>query len=114
MRYWAALVAGITAYNSNSTGASFGVDLAAGLVGIASDAMVGDIDDTMVTDIQISEKTAASVQTGNVSSAEQGTSGDKVQSSIQTGNQHKYQTRVAPSANKVNLKFEKAKSISEE
>nr|WP_024165793.1 complement resistance protein TraT [Escherichia coli] len=28
---------------------------------------------------------------------------------VQTGNQHKYQTRVVSSANQVNLKFEEAK-----
>ncbi|HHZ6135107.1 TPA: complement resistance protein TraT, partial [Escherichia coli] len=30
-------------------------------------------------------------------------------SSTETGNQHKYQTRVVSSANQVNLKFEEAK-----
>ncbi|EFE2395011.1 hypothetical protein HIE70_005627, partial [Escherichia coli] len=39
----------------------------------------------------------------------QGTSGSKIQTSTETGNQHKYQTRVVSSANQVNLKFEEAK-----
>ncbi len=33
----------------------------------------------------------------------------KIQTSTETGNQHKYQTRVVSNANKVNLKFEEAK-----
>ncbi|EFN0530618.1 conjugal transfer complement resistance protein TraT (plasmid) [Escherichia coli] len=110
----AALGAGITAYNSNSAGATLGVGLAAGLVGMAADAMVEDINYTMVTDIQISEKTDASVQTDNVAALKQGTSGYKVQTSTQTGNQHKYQTRIVSSANKVNLKFEEAKPVLED
>ena len=36
----AALGAGITAYNSNSSGAALGVGIAAGLIGMAADAMV--------------------------------------------------------------------------
>ncbi|WP_236942600.1 complement resistance protein TraT, partial [Escherichia sp. MOD1-EC6144] len=53
----AALGAGITSYNSNSAGATLGVGLAAGLVGMAADAMVEDINYTMVTDVQIAERT---------------------------------------------------------
>lgn len=109
-----ALGAGITAYNTNSAGATLGVGLATGLVGMAADAMVEDINYTMVTDILISEKTAANVQTDNIAALKQGTSGYKVQTSTQTGNQHKYQTRVVSSANKVNLKFEEAKPVLEE
>ncbi|HEE9998772.1 TPA: complement resistance protein TraT [Citrobacter freundii] len=107
----AALGAGITGYNSSSAGATLGVGLAAGL---AADAMVEDINYTMVTDIQISEKTTTNVQTDNVAALKQGTSGYKVQTSTQTGNQHKYQTRIVSSANKVNLKFEEAKPVLED
>ena len=105
----AVLGAGITAYNSNSAGATLGVGLAAGLVGMAADAMVEDINYTMVTDVQIAERTSAQVTTDNVAALKQGTSGYKVQTSSETGNQHKYQTRIVSSANKVNLKFEEAK-----
>ncbi len=110
----AALGAGITAYNSNSAGATLGVGLAAGLVGMAADAMVEDINYTMVTDVQISERTTAKVQTDNVAVLRQGTSGAKVQTSSETGNQHKYQTRVVSNANKVNLKFPEAQSVLED
>ena len=110
----AALGAGITAYNSNSAGATLGVGLAAGLVGMAADAMVEDINYTMVTDVQISERTTAKVQTDNVAVLRQGTSGAKVQTSSETGNQHKYQTRVVSNANKANLKFPEAQPVLED
>lgn len=110
----AALGAGITAYNSNSAGVTLGVGLAAGLVGMAADAMVEDINYTMITDVQISERTTAKVQTDNVAVLRQGTSGAKVQTSSETGNQHKYQTRVVSNANKVNLKFPEAQPVLED
>ncbi|MBX9475254.1 conjugal transfer complement resistance protein TraT [Yersinia enterocolitica] len=110
----AALGTGITGYNSNSAGAALGVGLAAGLVGMAADAMVEDVNYTMVTDVQISEKTNTPVQTDNVAALKQGTSGYKVQTSTQMGNKHQYQTRVVSSANKVNLKFDEARPILED
>lgn len=110
----AALGAGITAYNSNSAGATLGVGLAAGLVGMAADAMVEDVNYTMVTDVQIAERTSTKVQTDNVVVLRQGTSGAKVQTSSETGNQHKYQTRIVSNANKVNLKFPEAQPVLED
>ncbi|GGD28189.1 conjugal transfer complement resistance protein TraT [Franconibacter pulveris 1160] len=105
----AALGAGITAYNSNSSGAALGVGLAAGLIGLAADAMVEDVNYTMVTDLQISERSKAAVTTDNIAALRQGTSGIKLQTSSEQGNRAKYQTRVVSTANKVNLKFEEAK-----
>ncbi|HHT3529912.1 complement resistance protein TraT [Kosakonia sacchari] len=109
----AALGAGITAYNSSSAGATLGVGLASGLVGLAADAMVEDVNYTMVTDLQISERSKATVTTDNVAALKQGTSGMKVQTSTEQGNRAKYQTRVVSSANKVNLKFDEAKPVLE-
>lgn len=109
----AALGAGITAYNSNSAGATLGVGLAAGLIGLAADAMVEDVNFSMITDLQISERTKATVTTDNVAALRQGTSGVKVQTSSEEGNRQKYQTRVLSNANKVNLKFEEAKPVLE-
>lgn len=109
----AALGAGITAYNSNSSGAALGVGLAAGLIGMAADAMVEDVNYTMVTDLQISERSKAKVTTDNVAALRQGTSGIKLQTSIAQGDRAKYQTRVVSNANKVNLKFEEAKPVLE-
>ena len=110
----AALGAGITAYNSSSAGATLGVGLAAGLVGMAADAMVEDVNYTMITDVQIAERTKTQVQTDNVAVLRQGTSGAKVQTSTETGNQLKYQTRVVSNANKVNLKFPEAQPVLED
>ncbi|BEN04635.1 conjugal transfer protein TraT (plasmid) [Serratia marcescens] len=109
----AALGAGITAYNTSSAGATLGVGLASGLVGMAADALVEDTNYTMVTDVQIAERTQASVRTDNVAALQQGNSGAKVQTSSETGNQHKYQTRIVSNANKVNLKFEEAQPVLE-
>lgn len=109
----AALGAGITAYNSTSGGAILGVGLAAGLAGMAADAMVEDTNYTMVTDLQISERSKATVTTDNIAALRQGNAGVKVQTSSEEGNRMKYQTRVVSNANKVNLKFEEAKPVLE-
>lgn len=109
----AALGAGITAYNSNSGGAILGIGLAAGLAGMAADALVEDTNYTMVTDLQISERSNASVTTDNIAALRQGNSGIKLQTSSEDGNRMKYQTRVVSNANKVNLKFEEAKPVLE-
>ncbi len=81
---------------------------------LAADAMVEDVNYTMITDVQIAERTKATVTTDNVAALRQGTSGAKIQTSTETGNQHKYQTRVVSNANKVNLKFEEAKPVLED
>ena len=109
----AALGAGITAYNSTSAGATLGIGIASGLVGMAADAMVEDVNYTMVTDLQISERSKATVTTDNIASLKQGTSGVKLQTSTEQGNRAKYQTRVVSNANKVNLKFEDARPVLE-
>jgi len=109
----AALGSGITAYNGNSGGAVLGAGLAAGIIGMAADAMVQDVNFTMVTDLQISERSKAAVTTDNVAALSQGTSGVKLQTSSEQGNRLKYQTRVVSNADKVNLKFETAKPVLE-
>ena len=109
----AALGAGITAYNGNSGGAMLGVGLAAGLAGMAADALIEDVNFTMVTDLQISERSKNAVTTDNIAALRQGTSGIKLQTSSEEGNRMKYQTRVVSNANKVNLKFEEAKPVLE-
>ena len=81
---------------------------------MAADAMVEDVNYTMITDVQISERAKTQVQTDNVAVLRQGTSGAKVQTSTETGNQHKYQTRVVSNANQVNLKFPEAQPVLED
>lgn len=109
----AILGAGITSYNTSSAGATLGVGLAAGLVGMAADAMVEDVNYTMITDVQIAERTKAAVTTENLGALRQGKSGLKIQTSSEQGNQHKYQTRVVSNANKMNLKFPEAQPVLE-
>lgn len=109
----AALGAGITAYNSNSGGAILGIGLAAGLAGMAADALVEDVNYTMVTDLQISERSKNAVTTDHIAALRQGNAGIKLQTSSEEGNRMKYQTRVVSNANKVNLKFEEAKPVLE-
>lgn len=110
----AALGAGITAYNSSSAGATLGVGIAAGLAGLAADAMVEDVNYTMITDLQIAERTKSEVTTRSINALKQGTSSTKLQTSTDTGDQQKYQTRIVSTANKVNLKFEEAKPVLED
>ncbi|EFE23910.1 hypothetical protein EDWATA_01015 [Edwardsiella tarda ATCC 23685] len=76
--------------------------------------MIEDVNYTMVTDVQIAERTTAKVSTDNVAALRQGTSGAKIQtSSVQGGNQQRYQTRIVSSANQVNLKFNQAEPVLE-
>lgn len=109
----AALGAGITAYNSSSAGATLGVGLATGLIGMAADAMVQDINYTMVTDIQIAVRSKDNVIIKDVASLQQGTSGSRIQTSTNQSNQLKYQTRIVSNANKVNLDFNEARPVLE-
>ncbi|EEY5694897.1 hypothetical protein ERT75_21420 [Escherichia coli] len=71
-------------------------------------------DNTTPGKLLVAERTKATVTTDNVAALRQGTSGAKIQTSTETGNQHKYQTRVVSNANKVNLKFEEAKPVLED
>ncbi|PAV10535.1 conjugal transfer protein TraT [Arsenophonus sp. ENCA] len=106
----AAVGASAMAYNVDSTGGALGMGLAAGLVGAAVDAMVEDVNYTMITDLQISAlSNGTKVTVNDTMRLKQGTSGAKLQTSTETTNRHKYQTRIVSNANKVNLKFEEAK-----
>ncbi|CUX97302.1 Lipoprotein YlpA precursor [Candidatus Hoaglandella endobia] len=112
-----AIGAGIAGYNNNSIGAVLGVGLVAGLAGTVADALIEDINYTMITDVQIAERiiNCTKVQTLNKTTLRQGALGNKVHTSIETGNQHnKYQTRIVSIANKVNLKFDEAKPVLED
>jgi len=79
-------------------------------LGAAVDAMVEDVNYTMITDLQISAlSNGTNVTVNDTARLKQGTSGAKLQTSTETTNRHKYQTRIVSNANKVNLKFEEAK-----
>lgn len=93
--------------------AILGAGLAAGLAGMAANALVEDVNYTMVTDLQIPERSRAAVSNDTVSALRQASSGVKLQTSTEEGNRIKYQTRVVSNSNKVNLKFEEAKPVLE-
>lgn len=88
--------------------------VAGGLVGAAvatvADAMIQDVVYSVIADVQISERAgnAMEVKEKSKSKLVQGTSGYKEITSTQKIRWNRYQTRVVSTANKVNLKFEKA------
>jgi hypothetical protein len=88
--------------------------VAGGLVGAAvatvADAMVKDVVYTVIADVQISERAGNAMQVKEKSKSKlaQGTSGYKEITSTQKIHWNRYQTRIVSTANKVNLKFEKA------
>lgn len=85
-----------------------------GIIGAAvstvTDAMVEDVVYSVITDLQISERVGNSVvvQEKTRSKLVQGTSGTKVITSTEKVDWKRYQTRIVSTANKINLKFEKA------
>ncbi len=85
-----------------------------GLVGAAvttvADAMVQDVVYSVVSDVQISERVGYSteVKQKTRSKLKQGINGMQEMVSTEKVNWKRYQTRIISTANKVNLKFEKA------
>ena len=112
----AATAASVVGYNSDSVGATVGAGLAGAVLGVAADSMVEDTNFTMITDLQISEKAkdGVVVTTNDQAALKQGNSGSKTVTSTETGNMHKYQTRVVSNANQVNLDFVDAKPVLED
>ncbi len=107
----AAIGAGAGALASdNSDGMIIGA-LVGGAISTITDAFVKDISFTAVTDIQVSERIKGDsfVRESTTSTLVQGTSGTKEIKSNEKTKWKRYQTRIVSTANKVNLKFEKAK-----
>ena len=111
-----ALVGGNRTSNSFA-GAMNGAGIG-GLLGGAGELIAGslvkDVTYSMITDVQIMERTDAAVAQTVQSNLQQGTGTRVVQSSASTSNWKKYQTRIASTANKVNLKFEEALPLLQE
>lgn len=88
--------------------------VAGGLMGAAvatvTDAMVQDVVYSVIADVQISERVSSTVKVREKtrSKLKQGTSGAKEIVALEETQYKRYQTRVVATANKVNLKFEKA------
>lgn len=82
--------------------------LAGGMTETIANAMVKDVTYSVVTDIQLSEKSDVAVDQQVDSNLSQG-SQTQIKQVVKTKNYFKrYRTRVASTANKVNLKFEDA------
>lgn len=88
--------------------------IAGGILGAAvatvGDAIVQDVVYSVITDVQISERVGNSVKVKEKTKSKlvQGTSGMKEITSTEQIDWKRYQTRIVSTANKVNLKFEKA------
>lgn len=97
-----ALVAGNAGAGAAVGGAVFGIgDMVAG-------SLVKDVTFSVMTDIMISEKTTSKVKEQQTAKLAKG-KGTKIQQSVEKeSNRQRYQTRIASSANQVNLKFEEA------
>lgn len=89
-----------------------------GLIGAAAEVVAGslvkNVTYTIITDVQISERSHAHVKQQTISNLKQGGGTGKTvvkqQSDVVT-NWKRYRTRIASTANKVNLKFEEAKPV---
>jgi hypothetical protein len=103
------IMAGAAASNSYR-GAAVG-----GLIGGAAEVITGslvkNVTYSVITDLQIMERTEEIVTQTVESSLQQGTGTQVRQLSESVRDRKKYQTRVASTANKVNLKFEEAVSV---
>lgn len=112
-----AAIGGLTGSLISKDGKDAKPIVAGGLLGSAvatvTDAVVQDVVYSVVADIQISERVANSVtvREKTKSKLKQGESGHKEIVSTQKINMNRYQTRIVGTANRVNLKFEKASPL---
>ncbi|WP_027360824.1 complement resistance protein TraT [Desulforegula conservatrix] len=95
------------------TGAAVG-GLIGGAAEMLSGSFVKDVTYSIITDIQISEKTKEKVEQDSQAELETGAESSTTQTSETTVNRKKYQSRLATTANQVNLTFEEAQPMIEE
>ena len=94
-------------------GAAYGAGigaLAGGVGELVAGSLVKDVTYTIITDLMISERSVDKVEQTVQSDLQQGKGSKIEQTSKSTVDRKRYQTRIASSANKVNLKFEEAQS----
>ena len=89
------------------TGGALGM-MAGGLADTVANSMVKSVTYSVVTDIQISEKSDVAVEQEVKSDLSQGSATKIRQVAKSTSNLKRYRTRIASSANKVNLEFKEA------
>lgn len=103
-----AVVGGAThGFGGAAMGAGIGA-LAGGVGELVAGSLVKDVTYTIITDLMISERSVDKVAQTVQSNLQQGTASKILQTSESTVERKRYQTRIASSANKVNLKFEEA------
>ena len=103
-----AVVGGAThGFGGAAMGAGIGA-LAGGVGELVAGSLVKDVTYTIITDLMISERSVDKVAQTVQSNLRQGTASKILQTSESTVERKRYQTRIASSANKVNLKFEEA------
>lgn len=104
--------AGIAAISGAGSRGMTGAIAAGALIGGAADLIAGslvkDVTFSMVTDVMISEKTTFKVRESQQANHSIGKGTTRTQSVTRESNRQRYQTRIASSANKVNLTFAEA------
>ena len=98
----------VGALSGNSTAALAG-GVIGGITGMVADSLVKDVNYAMITDVQVSERTNVKITQSNKSNLKQGSSAMSIQSSTETSDFKRYRTRIASTADKVNLSFPDAK-----
>lgn len=105
----------------SAVGSARGVGIGAGVGGLLGGAaelvagsLVKDVTYSMVTDVQVSARTRDDVSQQQRANLAVGRGSSVQQASARTTDRMRYQTRVATSASKVNLKFEEAMPVIEQ
>ena len=98
----------VGALSGNSTAALAG-GIIGGVTGMVADSLVKDVNYAMITDVQVSERTNIKVTQDNKSDLKNGSSSMSVQRSTENSDFKRYRTRIASTADKVNLSFVDAK-----
>jgi hypothetical protein len=95
---------------SEQPGVMIGGALAGAATAATVDALVQDVTYSVITDVQISERAAPGVMVTErlTQDLEQGTSGSRQLSAIETSAWKRYRTRILSTANQANLDFEDA------
>ena len=108
-------IIGSTVGSGRRVGIGAGVGgLLGGAAELVSGSLVKDVTYSMVTDVHISARTKGNVTQHQRANLAVGKGSSVQQTSSSITDRMRYQTRVATSANKVNLKFEEAMPVIEE
>ncbi len=96
------------AAHTTRTSSIIGAGLIGSAVGLAADSMIENVTYSLVTDIQIVEQTSDKVVSTETASLSNGLSTQSTLETTSETGQHKYQTRILTSAEKMNLDLEEA------